>query len=98
MTDDIDPFDPKGLRKQIKLAVVVTGYDETRKATRQTVGRAATLSAAFRTFTGVINQWAASEGAIREGTTVSITDMRDGGTIVKAEFLGFSETLFPGGN
>lgn len=63
------------------------------KPTNTTVGRAATLHAAFTRVVEILQQWSAAEGAIKEGTRVSIVDLRDGGTIFAMEYLGFEPQL-----
>ncbi len=39
--------------------------------------------------TEILKQWAASEGAITQGTTVSIVDTNDGGHLLTVQYLGF---------
>lgn len=57
------------------------------------VAGAQTTAAAFAKVCEIIQQWAASEGAITPGTEVSIVDTRDGGKLFTAAYLGFEVAL-----
>lgn len=56
------------------------------------------MEGAFGSVSDVILRWAATEGAVKEGTKVSIVDCRDGGKIFYMEYLGFEPNLITGGS
>lgn len=88
-----DPFRPRAKRAKLRFIVVVHGFDEHRKATRQEVKQAAALKGAYQGLIDVIQQWENSHGAITPGTRVAIYDTFDGGKILDLEYLGFGDTL-----
>lgn len=51
------------------------------------------MEGAFTSTVDVLKRWAMTEGAIKEGTKVSIVDCRDGGRIFCMEYLGFESNL-----
>lgn len=55
------------------------------------------MEGAFASVVEVLKRWEVMEGAIKEGTKVSIVDCRDGGTIFSMEYLGFEPNLTTGG-
>jgi len=83
-------------RGRIRYVVEVHGTDDAHKATRIPVRFAATEQTALRAVIEVLQQWAASQGAIRPGTKITIVDKNDGGQLFVAEYLGYGETLLTG--
>lgn len=55
------------------------------------------MEGAFASVVEVLQRWGATEGAVKEGTKVSIVDCRDGGRIFSMEYLGFEPNLTSGG-
>lgn len=51
---------------------------------------------AFLAVCDIVKQWAASEGAITPGTTVSIVDTNDGGNLLVLAYLGFEPATITG--
>lgn len=60
---------------------------------RQRVGVAATQAAILRRFCEVVQQWAAAEGAIAPGTTLSIVDTEASQVIFGATYMGYAPVL-----
>lgn len=58
----------------------------------------ATMKGAWGRVIEVLQQWASSEGAISQGTEISIVDTRDGGKLFTATYLGFEPNLFDDGS
>lgn len=82
-----------GRTGRIRFAVKVHQGGSTATNCCTTVGSMHTPGPAFRKVCEVIQQWAASEGAITPGTTVSIVDTNDGGNLFVAEYLGYEVNL-----
>lgn len=80
----------------IRFEVWVTVPRPDRAVDRTRVATAVTPTAAFTRVVEVIQQWAASEGAITPGTEVSIKDTADGGDLFSAQYLGFETNLLNG--
>lgn len=93
MTTDENPYAPRRRSQPGAYHVVVQGFDDNHQATRQTIAKVATEFTAFKRLIDVLQQWQASHGAIRPGTTVSIVHTVDGGKVFHAEYLGYQETL-----
>jgi hypothetical protein len=53
----------------------------------------ATMDAAWNAAIAILIRWGQAQGALHEGTTVSIIDTRDGGRLFAAVFLGFEPNL-----
>lgn len=64
---------------------------------RQRVGVAATQAAIFKRFCEVIQQWAAAEGAVAPGTSVSVIDTEVGQVIFGATYAGYAPQPSMGG-
>jgi len=92
VTDD-NPYRTRAARTGRDFTVIIEGTEANGSATRATIARVATESAAFKRLVEVLLQWEASHGAIRPGTRVSIVHVPDGGKVFSMEYLGYQETL-----
>ena len=79
-----------------RFVVEITSTDADRKPTRQQVSTHAVESASLRAICAIIQQWAAMEGAVTAGTTVSIVDTTDGGVLFSAKYLGYEPNTLGG--
>lgn len=86
------------MRQARRLQVVVDGQTEQGRRTRTVISHHATEHSAFTRVIEIMRQWSDSHGATPVGTTVSIIDSADGGTLFFARYLGFEPDLLSGGN
>jgi membrane carboxypeptidase/penicillin-binding protein PbpC len=87
---------PRRGRERFTLTVWAGGHDAAHGP--QVVGRYATARPAIVRLCEVIQQWAASEGAIAPGTRMSIMDNHDGGPLMEVKYLGYESTQLMGGS
>lgn len=78
---------------RIRFEVWLSTTRPDRAVERTRLAQATKQETAFARVCEIIQQWAASEGAITPGTVVSIKDTNDGGTLFSAEYLGFEVNL-----
>jgi len=74
---------------------VTTGGRPQDRVTQRLSGHNTSV-AAFERLIGVLQQWAASEGAVTPGTRASIVDTNDGGELAVIQYLGYEANMYGG--
>lgn len=84
-------------RGKARFTVVVRSGGRDANDGPQTIGQYVKAAPAITRLTEVVQQWAASEGAIAPGTKVSVVDTTDGGELLSATYAGYEPATLQGG-